>query len=443
MKKWISTLLIASTLVGCNSGSDETVSKTNDQKGEEQQVQKTEVVFWHAMSGDLEKALNEIVADFNASQSTIEVKPVFQGTYEEALTKFNAVAGTKDSPTLMQTFEIGTKYMIESGKIEPVQKFIDEEGYDVSQWEKNIVNYYTVNGTIYSMPFNSSTPVLIYNKDAFKEAGLDPEKPPMTYSELKAAAKQLTKDGKYGFSILNYGWFFEQMLAVQGGLYVNEENGRKGEATEVAFNGKEGLRVFELIYDMYNEGTFYNVGQNWDDMRAAFQSGKMAMYLDSSAGVRTIVDSAPFQVGVSYLPIPDDVERQGVIIGGASLWLMKDVDEEKKKAAWEFMKYVTTPEVQAKWHVNTGYFAVNPSAYDLPIVKEQWEKYPQLMVTVNQLKETKATPATQGALISIFPQARQKIVSAMESLYQGVDPKEALERAANEINRELEMAKKR
>lgn len=278
MKKWISTLLIASTLVGCNSGSDETVAKTNDQKDEEQHVQKTEVVFWHAMSGDLEKALNEIVADFNASQSTIEVKPVFQGTYEEALTKFNAVAGTKDSPTLMQTFEIGTKYMIESGKIEPVQKFIDEEGYDVSQWEKNIVNYYTVNGTIYSMPFNSSTPVLIYNKDAFKEAGLDPEKPPMTYSELKAAAKQLTKDGKYGFSILNYGWFFEQMLAVQGGLYVNEENGRKGEATEVAFNGKEGLRVFELIYDMYNEGTFYNVGQNWDDMHAAFQSGKMAMY---------------------------------------------------------------------------------------------------------------------------------------------------------------------
>ncbi len=151
MKKWISTLLIASTLVGCNSGSDETVAKTNDQKDEEQHVQKTEVVFWHAMSGDLEKALNEIVADFNASQSTIEVKPVFQGTYEEALTKFNAVAGTKDSPTLMQTFEIGTKYMIESGKIEPVQKFIDEEGYDVSQWEKNIVNYYTVNGTIYSI----------------------------------------------------------------------------------------------------------------------------------------------------------------------------------------------------------------------------------------------------------------------------------------------------
>ena len=194
---------------------------------------------------------------------------------------------------------------------------------------------------------------------------------------------------------------------------------------------------------MYKEGIFYNVGQNWDDMRAAFQSGKMAMYLDFSAGVRTIVDHAPFEVGVSYLPVPDGVERQGVIIGGASLWLMKDVDDAKKKAAWEFVKYVTTPEVQAKWHVYTGYFAVNPTAYDLPLVKEQWEKYPQLKVTVNQLKETKATPATQGALISVFPQARQRVVSAMESLYQGVDPKQALEQAANEVNHELEMAKKR
>ncbi|WJQ08403.1 ABC transporter substrate-binding protein [Geobacillus stearothermophilus] len=440
MKKWVTSLIaILFMLSGC-SEKDDATSQTIDQ---ESQGERTEVVFWHAMSGDLEKTLNEIVNDFNNSQSEIVVKPVFQGTYEEALTKFNAVAGTKDSPTIMQTFEIGTKYMIESGKIEPIQTYIDKEDYDVSQWEANIVNYYTVNGKIYSMPFNSSTPVLIYNKEAFKEVGLNPEKPPMTYSELKAAAKKLTKDGRYGFTILNYGWFFEELLAVQGGLYVDKENGRAGEATKAIFNGQEGLQVFQLISDMYKEGTFYNVGQNWDDMRAAFQSGKVAMYLDSSAGVRTVIDNSSFDVGVSYLPIPDDVERQGVIIGGASLWLMKDVDQSKKDAAWEFMKYLTTPEVQAKWHVNTGYFAVNPSAYDLPLVKEQWGKYPQLSVTVNQLKETKSTPATQGALISVFPQARQRIVSAMESLYQGVDPQKALDQAAKEVSRELEIAQKR
>ncbi|WP_025950479.1 ABC transporter substrate-binding protein [Geobacillus thermocatenulatus] len=404
---------------------------------------KTEVVFWHSMSGDLEPVLNDIVADFNQTHPEIEVKPVFQGTYEEALTKWNAVAGTKDAPTIMQTFEVGTKHMIDSGKVVPVQTWIDKDKYDVSQWEKNIVNYYTVNGRIYSMPFNSSTPVLIYNKDAFREAGLDPEKPPLTYSELKEAAKKLTKKkGKeterYGFSILNYGWFFEEMVAVQGGLYVNNNNGRSGDATKAVFNGDEGKRVFELIRDMYRDGTFYNVGQNWDDMRAAFQAGKIAMYLDSSAGVKTLIDNSPFEVGVSYLPVPDGVERQGVIIGGASLWMVKGSSEEEQKAAWEFMKYLTTAPVQAKWHVRTGYFAINPAAYDEPLVKDEWAKYPQLKVTVDQLHETKSTPATQGALITVFPESRQHVVKAMERLYEGIDPQEALDQAAEETNRALQ-----
>lgn len=163
------------------------------------------------------------------------------------------------------------------------------------------------------------------------------------------------------------------MLAEQGGHYVDNENGRSGNATKATFNDELGLNVFNLISDMYNEGTFYNVGQNWDDMRAAFQSGKMTMYLDSSAGVKTIVDNADFEVGVSYLPIPDDAERNGVIIGGASVWMSSGIDEEKQKAAWEFMKYLTTPEVQADWHVKTGYFAINPAAYEQDVVKQEWE----------------------------------------------------------------------
>ncbi|NNV06867.1 ABC transporter substrate-binding protein [Geobacillus sp. C56-T2] len=426
-------LAFVSIIAGCSSV---------DSKGETAN-RKTEVVFWHSMSGDLQPVLEEIVNDFNQTHSDIEVKPVFQGTYEEALTKWNAVAGTKEAPTIMQTFEVGTKHMIDSGQIVPVQTWIDKDQYDVSQWEKNIVRYYTVNGRIYSMPFNSSTPVLIYNKDAFRKAGLDPEKPPLTYSELKEAAKKLTKkSGKetkqYGFSMLNYGWFFEEMIAVQGGLYVNHDNGRSADATEAVFHGQEGRRVFELIRDMYRDGTFYNAGQNWDDMRAAFQAGKIAMYLDSSAGLKSLIDNSPFSVGVSYLPVPDGIERQGVVIGGASLWMMKGSSEKEQKAAWEFMKYVTSPSVQAKWHVRTGYFAINPAAYDEPLVKEEWKKYPQLKVAVDQLHETKPTAATQGALITVFPESRQHVVKAMEQLYEGVDPQEALDQAAKETNRVLQ-----
>ncbi len=441
-------LLSACSSSNSSTSGSQTEGESTGGAGAEETSGKQEVVFWHAMSGELETVLNDIAADFNESQDTIEVKPIFQGTYEEALTKFNTVAGTEDAPTIMQVFEVGTKYMIDSGHIQPVQKFIDEENYDTSQWEKNISNYYTVDGEQYSMPFNSSTPVLIYNKDAFEAAGLDPEKAPMTYSELKDAAKKLTKaeggeTSQYGFSILNYGWFFEELLAEQGGHYVDNENGRAGNATKATFNDDLGLNVFQLISDMHKEGTYYNVGQNWDDMRAAFQSGKMAMYLDSSAGVKAIVDNADFEVGVSYLPIPDDSERNGVIIGGASVWMSSGIAEEKQKAAWEFMKYLTTPEVQAEWHVKTGYFAINPAAYDEDVVTQEWEKYPQLKVTVDQLRDTKTNTATQGALISVFPESRQKVVTAMESLYQGMDPQEALDQAAEETNRALEVANKK
>ncbi|WP_215143295.1 ABC transporter substrate-binding protein [Exiguobacterium qingdaonense] len=398
---------------------------------------KTEVVFWHAMSGDLEKALNTQVDAFNASQDDYEVKPIFQGTYEEALTKFNAVAGSEDAPAIMQTFEVGTKYMIDSNKITPVQEFIDKEDFDTSVWEENILSYYQVDGKQYSMPFNSSTPVLIYNKEAFEKAGLDPEKAPRTYDELKEAAKKLTTDGQTGFTMLNYGWFFEQLVAAQGGLYVDNENGRSGDPTKAVFDGEEGQNAFNLIKEMYDEETFLNVGQNWDDMRAAFQSGKVAMYLDSSAGIRTVADNADFEIGASYLPVPNEAERQGVVIGGASLWMGDGIAEETKAGAWEFMKHVSSTEAQAQWHVDTGYFAINPDAYNEPIVEEMWATYPQLKVTVDQLSETKPSPATQGALISTFPQSRQSVVNAMESLYQGVSVEDALKRAADETTSTL------
>ncbi|MFB1097622.1 ABC transporter substrate-binding protein [Terribacillus sp. JSM ZJ617] len=404
---------------------------------------KTEIIFWHAMGGELEASVNEIVDEYNNSQDKYTVKPVYQGSYEESLTKLNTVAGTADAPAVTQIFEAGTKQMIDSGNIQPVQKFIDEENYDTSQWEENISSYYQVDGEQYSMPFNSSTPVLVYNKDAFKEAGLDPEQAPRTYSELKEAAEKLTikegdKTSQYGLSILNYGWFFEELLATQGGMFVDNENGREGEATKASFNDEKGQKVFELISDMYEAGTFYNSGQNWDDMRASFQTGTMAMMLDSSAGIKGLVDNADFEVGVAYLPHPDDVDPQGVIIGGASLWMAKDIDENQQQAAWDFMKYLSTAEVQAKWHVESGYFAINPAAYEEDIVKQEWEKYPQLKVTVDQLHDTVPSTATQGALISIFPEARQQIVTGMESLYQGEDPKTALDKAATEVDTVLE-----
>ncbi|UOQ48077.1 ABC transporter substrate-binding protein [Gracilibacillus caseinilyticus] len=429
------------------SAEGQTSDNANAETDETAEVpeEKVEAVFWHAMSGGGQESIEAIVDNFNNSQDKYTIIPEFQGSYEEALTKFRSVGGTEDAPAIIQTFEVGTKYMIDSGFIEPVQSFIDEENYDIKQLEENILNYYTVDDQLYSMPFNSSTPVMLYNKDAFKEAGVDPENPPQTFAEIKEAAEDLTvKDGenteRYGFSILNYGWFIEELIATQGGLFVNNDNGRAESATEAVFNGQEGQRVFQLIDEMNQAGTYGNFGSNWDDIRAAFQTGKTAMYLDSSAGVSATVENAPFDVGVAYIPYSEEAERNGVIIGGASLWMTNSIDKEKQKAAWEFMKFLQTPESQAKWHLDTGYFAINPAAYEEEIVQEKWAEFPQLKVTVDQLQETKPSVATQGALSSVFPEARQQVVTAMENVLQGTDPKEALDKAAEETNRVIEQA---
>lgn len=455
MKKWRFGLLVMAAFVmmvlaACtNSDPDAAPDADADtgaqEEGEQQEAAvnedgKVEIEFWHAMSGGGQESLDAIAEGFNESQDKYVVKPEFQGSYEELLTKLRSIGGTKDAPALMQVFEIGTKYMIDSGYIEPVQKFIDEDGYHLSQLEENILNYYSVDGELYSMPFNSSTPVLLYNKDAFREAGLDPEKAPETFADVIHASSQLKTDEMYGFSMLTYGWFFEELLATQGGLYVNEENGRAGNATEAVFNGPEGLNVFRFLDTMNKEGTFGNFGTNWDDIRAAFSSGKVAMYMDSSAGIANAIESSPFEVGAAYIPHADEVKRHGVIIGGASLWMSKGIADEEQQAAWEFMKYLTTPEVQAKWHLDTGYFAINPDAYEEDIVKEKWAEYPQFQVTVNQLQDTEPSVVTQGALISVFPESRQQIVTALENLYQGADPQQVLDEAVEGTNRAIEIA---
>ncbi|WZX99458.1 ABC transporter substrate-binding protein [Bacillus sp. FSL W7-1360] len=439
MKKAALSILLAATVLGACASESSKEGKTEQKKGgESAPAGKVEVDFWHSMNGELEKALVKLTEQFNESQDDVHVKLMYQGEYEDALTKLNTAAGTAEAPALMQTYEIGTKYMIDSGHFQPIQDLIDKEEYDTSNWEEAITKYYSLDGVQYSMPFNSSTPVLIYNKDAFKEAGLDPEKAPETYSELKEAAAALADKDYGGFSMLNYGWFIEQMIAVQGGLFINEDNGRAGAATEAVFNGDEGLRVFQLMSEMIQDETMVNVGDDWDSMRAVFQAGKTAMILDSSAGVRGLTDQATFDVGVAYLPVPDDVERQGVIIGGASLWMSEGLEEDVQTGAWEFMKYVSSPEAQAQWHVDTGYFAIDPRAYDEEIVKEEWEKYPGLKVTVDQLSETKPSPATQGAIMPVFPETREHVVRAMQSLYQGTDPQEALDQAAEATNQALQ-----
>lgn len=393
------------------------------------------------MGGNFQPTLNKIVEEYNKSQDKIEVEALYQGSYQEALNKFKSVQGTDKAPALIQLNEISTEYMYNSGAITPMQEFVKKDNYDLTKLEDTLINYYTINGTLYSMPFNSSASILLYNKDAFKEVGLDPEKAPKSYKELAEAAKKLTKGTeRYGFAMIMDAWFIEQLLANENTLYVNEENGRAGKSpTAVAYNGEKIKTIFNWLNDMYRDNTATSYGKEYQNTRAAFLSGKVSMYIDSSAGIQQLTELANFEIGSAYVP-SENGEFTGVPIGGASLWITNSVSDEKQAAAWDFVKYAVSKESQALWASSTGYYSVNKEAYDLDLLKKDLEKTPQKLVAVNEIKDTQKTAATSGAIVGVFPELRKVMTDSMEKVYVG---KEKIDKIIDKMVKESDRIVKR
>ena len=402
---------------------------------------KEKIIFWHAMGGNFQPTLNKIVEEYNKSQDKVEVEALYQGSYQEALNKFKSVQGTDKAPALIQLNEISTEYMYNSGAITPMQEFVKKDNYDLTKLEDTLINYYTINGTLYSMPFNSSASILLYNKDAFKEVGLDPEKAPKSYKELAEAAKKLTKGTeRHGFAMIMDAWFIEQLLANENTLYVNEENGRAGKSpTAVAYNGEKIKTIFNWLNDMYRDNTATSYGKEYQNTRAAFLSGKVSMYIDSSAGIQQLTELANFEIGSAYVP-SENGEFTGVPIGGASLWITNSVSDEKQAAAWDFVKYAVSKESQALWASSTGYYSVNKEAYDLDLLKKDLEKTPQKLVAVNEIKDTQKTAATSGAIVGVFPELRKVMTDSMEKVYVG---KEKIDKIIDKMVKESDRIVKR
>ncbi|HWI64268.1 MAG TPA: ABC transporter substrate-binding protein [Symbiobacteriaceae bacterium] len=433
----VAFLLILSLVAGCGGGKATPAKKFELKAGE-----KVKVTFWHAMGGKLGESVQALVDEYNKSQDKVQVEAVYQGTYDEALQKLKASG--PNGPTLIQVYEIGSRFMIDSEMITPMQNFIDADNFNTKNFEQNILSYYTFDGKLNSMPFNTSTPIMYYNKTAFKDAGLDPEKPPKTFEEFHEVAKKLTKktgnDTRYGAGIAWYGWFFEQLLAVQGAHYVDNDNGRKEKATKAIIDQGEGKKILDWLKSMVDDGSSVNLGRKTSETQAAFQAGRIAMTFDSTAVVSTMLNGInnKFEMGTAFLPRPTDA-KGGVIIGGASLWVTNLKPEKEQWAAWEFVKWMASPETQGKWHTMTGYFPIRKEAYDQQVVKDYHAKLPQFKTAIDQLRASKINPATQGAVIGVFPQARQVVEGAMENVVLGKQTSaEALGAAAKEITKAIE-----
>src|SRR5213596_413938 len=277
------------------------------------------IVWWHAMSGVNGDALNKIVDGFNKSQSNTKVEAVFQGTYDDLLAKLNTALASNAAPALVQVYDIGQRYMYDSGQVVPMQAFIDRDKFDTSDFEPAVINYYKYQDKLQSMPFNASSAILYFNKDAFKEVGLDPTKPPQTFTEVADAAKKLTKKDasgqtvRFGFGPSIYGWLFEQLRATSGALYADNGNGRDDRATKVVYNNAAGKAILDWWKAGIDGGYFYNPGIDNDGAANAFNAQKTAMYIESTATLRGHITTiaGKFELGAGLYPRPDSKPATG------------------------------------------------------------------------------------------------------------------------------------
>ena len=406
--------------------------------------------WWHAMGGANGTAVATLTDQFNDSQSDIYVDAIYQGSYDDTLNKFKAGLPAKQVPHIMQVYDIGQRFMIDSQAIEPIQSFIDADKFDTTQFEAAILNYYTNDKKLSAMPFNTSNPILYYNKKAFSDAGLDPNSPPKTWEEvLTLGPKLVKKDGsgqvtQWGISFAIYGWFFEQMLAAQNTLYADNDNGRGAtRASKVIYNSDAGVKFLDWWKSLIDQGIATNLGRSTSDAQKAFNAGQLAMTFESTAVLRSFVASAgdKFEVGTGYLPRPAaTIDQGGIIMGGGSNYILKDKTDKEKQAAWKFVQFLAQPEQQAFWHINTGYFPIRKDAYTLQSEIDNAKKYPQFATAINQLHDTKLTPATSGAVLGVFPQARASTETAIEETILGKSSsKAALDKSVGEINQALDL----
>lgn len=395
---------------------------------------KITIEFWHAMKGANAAAVDQLVADFNAqSGGKIEVKAVFQGNYDETIAKYKASVQQKSTPELVQIYDIGTRFMVDSKQVVPIYKFIEKDNFNAADIEPNIASYYSIDGKLWSMPFNSSTPLLYLNKEAFERAGLDPTKPPKNLDEIGELAKKLTikdasgKTVQYGFGAAIYGWLLEQLLATDGKEYCDNGNGRAGLATKVQFDQETAVRVAQWWADLVKGGYAANTGRKTDDAQAAFKAGTVAMHLESTSVLRGYVDAAKGKFTVLTAPYPkvSSSATGGPIIGGASLWINGvGHSAAEKRAAWEFVKFAASPVQQAKWHTGTGYVPINVKALDEQIDKDWMAQFPQFRTAVDQLHALPPSVASAGCLLGVMPQARKASEDGLEAAIVGSKPAE-------------------
>ncbi|MDX6748293.1 sn-glycerol-3-phosphate ABC transporter substrate-binding protein UgpB [Geminicoccaceae bacterium 1502E] len=413
---------------------------------------KTEIQWWHAMGGALGEKVNKIAADFNAAQDEYELKAVYKGTYPETMTAAIAAFRARQQPHIVQVFEVGTATMMAAkGAIYPVQQLMEEAGepFDPDAYLAAVTGYYsTTDGRLLSMPFNSSTPVLYYNKTAFEKAGLDPEKAPETWPEMEAAAKKLQAAGyPCGFGTEWPSWIqIENFSAWHNEPLGTLENGFGGLGTELVFNKTAAVDHIAKLGE-WQQSKIFDYGGRRNDGNPKFYNQQCAMQFASSGAYASMTaNSKDFDFGIGRLPYWPDVDGapQNSIIGGATLWVLQGHESEEYKGVAKFFTYLSSADVQAWWHQNTGYLPITKAAYEKTKADGFYEKNPGMDTAVLQITNKEPTANSKGLRFGSFVQIRDIIEEELEAVFAGKKgAQEALDAAVargNELIRQFEKA---
>ncbi len=406
----------------------------------------TEIQWWHAMGGNLGETVNALADGFNKSQSEYKVNPVYKGSYTETLTAAIAAFRAKQAPHIVQVFEVGTANMMAAkGAVYPVYQLMADakEPFDPKAYIGPVYGYYsTTDGKLLSMPFNSSTPVLYWNKELLSKAGLDPNKPPKTWPELGEMAKKAVAAGaKCGFTPQWQTWtMIENYGAYHNLPYATKDNGFGGIDIELKFNDAPRIKFIQMLADWSKDKTFVYGGREGKST-ALFNAGDCAFHIASSA-TASAIDKAlgSDKFGIAMMPYSPDVapKPQNSIIGGATLWVLQGRPAAEYKGVAKFLNYLASTPVQAKWHQETGYVPVTMAAAEVTEKDGFYKKFPGREIAVQELTLNPPTANSKGLRIGNFVQIRDIVDSELENVWSGKkDAKTALDDAVKAGNEQL------
>lgn len=414
----------------------------------------TEIQWWHAMGGNLGDTVNEIAAGFNSSQKEYKVVPVYKGSYTETLTAAIAAFRAKQPPHIVQVFEVGTANMMAAkGAVYPIYQVMEDakEPFDPKAFIPPVYGYYsTTDGKLLSMPFNSSTPVLYWNKELLAKAGLDPNKPPTTWDELgEMSAKAIAAGAKCGFTPQWQTWTMIENYGAWHDLpFATKANGFGGTDIELKFNDQPRIKHIQRLADWGKDKRFVYGGREGKS-DSLFNGGECVFRVGSSgsaAGAEKALGQD--KVGIAMMPYDPSVRAKPLnsIIGGATLWVLQGRPKAEYVGVAKFMTYLSSTPVQAKWHQDTGYVPITLAAAKATEESGFYKKFPGRDIAVKQLTLNPPTDNSKGLRIGNFVQIRDVVDEELESVWSGKkDAKTALDDAVkrgNELLRKFEAANK-